>query len=50
MTTVSGSGTGTYEMTRDWVFRKGALNRPGLSDRGGVQSCSTGQYDKTDVF
>lgn len=36
------------------LFRRGALKRQELnrsvSDRAGVQSCITGQYDKTDVF
>ena len=36
------------------VLRRGALNRRELkqsvSDRGGIQSCSTKQHEKTDVF
>ena len=44
----------SWPIRADWVFVRGALKRQELkrsvSDRGGIQSCSTGQYEKPDVF
>ena len=45
----------SWPIRADWIFRRGgALKRQELkqsiSDRGGIKSCSTGQYEGTDIF
>ena len=44
----------SWPVRADWVLRRGTLRRQELkhsiSDRGGIQSCSTKQYEKTDVM